>query len=886
MKKIINISIILLLLGLSLGDITANANEITEADFEVTNIDTGIKITRYTGIVKDVVIPETINGQPVTVIGYSAFENKKLTSVTIPSSIISIEDAAFSTNELTSVTIPDSVISIGNSAFYANKLTHVTIPNSVTSLEAGAFSTNELTSVTIPDSVTSIERYAFVSNKLTSVTIPSSVTSIGVYAFHLNQLNQVEFEGQTTVTPTSFGGQYSDGRDFLEWYVDPLYNNHWRESVPGPMTIYSKWDTLQYKLTFQAYGGSLTPSQIVDHNGKVTAPSDPTREGYIFGGWYKESAQNNLWDFATDVVTKDTTLYAKWNIAQYHLAFNSDGGTVVPSQFIAHNKKGRIPPTPTKEGYTFGGWYKESTLTNQWDFYKDAVTKDTTLHAKWDVAQVTQYELAFNPHGGTVVPSQLVAYKSKGNEPPAPTKEGYTFGGWYKESTLRNQWDFYTDVVTEDTTLYAKWDVTQVVQYELAFNPGGGTDVPSQLVTYNSKGNEPPAPTKEGYIFGGWYKESTLTNQWDFYTDVVTEDTTLYAKWDVTQVVQYELAFNPGGGTAVPSQLVTYNSKGNEPPAPTKEGYTFGGWYKESTLTNQWDFAKEVITGETTLYAKWIKNSSSENNGGGYIPTASPNLTVLLETNGGDSLGSLSVPYDKKIAEIPIPTREGFTFGGWYKESALINPWDLTTDRVSKDTKLYAKWIANTDPESKPNPVPEQPKPEQPMVTFNDISNQWAKEMIEELIDRGIIIGYPDGSFRPDEAIQRQHMALIFTRAFDFESIRESIAFSDLRTNHPHYEAVMSLQQAGIIDGSRGKFHPTALLTRAQMAKIVVLALGVEPGGISNFKDVPTTHWGNAYIAALAELEIVLGDNGKFKPDDPVTRAEFVAIMYRALNLK
>ncbi|SFI71862.1 InlB B-repeat-containing protein [Lysinibacillus fusiformis] len=472
MKKIINISIILLLLGLSLGDITANANEITEADFEVTNIDTGIKITRYTGIVKDVVIPETINGQPVTVIGYSAFENKKLTSVTIPSSIISIEDAAFSTNELTSVTIPDSVISIGNSAFYANKLTHVTIPNSVTSLEAGAFSTNELTSVTIPDSVTSIERYAFVSNKLTSVTIPSSVTSIGVYAFHLNQLNQVEFEGQTTVTPTSFGGQYSDGRDFLEWYVDPLYNNHWRESVPGPMTIYSKWDTLQYKLTFQAYGGSLTPSQIVDHNGKVTAPSDPTREGYIFGGWYKESAQNNLWDFATDVVTKDTTLYAKWNIAQYHLAFNSDGGTVVPSQFIAHNKKGRIPPTPTKEGYTFGGWYKESTLTNQWDFYKDAVTKDTTLHAKWDVAQVTQYELAFNPHGGTVVPSQLVAYKSKGNEPPAPTKEGYTFGGWYKESTLRNQWDFYTDVVTEDTTLYAKWDVTQVVQYELAFNPG------------------------------------------------------------------------------------------------------------------------------------------------------------------------------------------------------------------------------------------------------------------------------------------------------------------------------------------------------------------------------------------------------------------------------
>lgn len=216
----------------------------------------------------------------------------------------------------------------------------------------------------------------------------------------------------------------------------------------------------------------------------------------------------------------------------------------------------------------------------------------------------------------------------------------------------------------------------------------------------------------------------------------------------------------------------------------------------------------------------------------------------------------------------------------------MINQWDLTTDSVTKNTKLYAKWIANKTPEWKPDPAPEEPKPERPMVTFNDISDHWAKEMIEEVAGRGIIKGYPDGSFRPNEFIQRQHVALLFHRAFEFKPKRKVTTFSDVGPNHPYYEAVMSLQQAGIIDGSDGKFHPTALLTRAQMAKIVVLTLEIEPGGMSTFQDVSTTHWSYAYIAALAEREIVLGDNGKFKPDQPVTRAQFVAIMYRALNLK
>jgi len=211
------------------------------------------------------------------------------------------------------------------------------------------------------------------------------------------------------------------------------------------------------------------------------------------------------------------------------------------------------------------------------------------------------------------------------------------------------------------------------------------------------------------------------------------------------------------------------------------------------------------------LYAKWIENSSSGNNGGGYIPTP--------------------------------------------------------------PQSLFSKSITNTSPEPKPSqepePIPDGPKPALPVVPFDDIAGHWAKGMIEELASQGIIMGYPDGSFHPNESIKRQHMAQIFKRAFEFEPTREAVSFSDVSPSHPYYEAIASLQQAGIVDGSNGRFNLNELVTRAQMAKIVALALKIELRGTSTFQDVPSTHWSYAYITALAELEIALGDNGKFNPNEP-----------------
>ena len=184
-----------------------------------------LTITGYTGEAKDISIPASINGKPVTAIGDHAFFQKQLTGVTIPSSIISIGWGTFLDNQLTSVDLGSGVKTIGNYAFEKNQLTGITIPNNVTSIGVWAFAENQLTNVIIPNSVTSIGHNAFTSNPSInlsfaldntafifkdffllskdekqligyygnekSVTIPSSVISIGLMTFYQCQLTSV-----------------------------------------------------------------------------------------------------------------------------------------------------------------------------------------------------------------------------------------------------------------------------------------------------------------------------------------------------------------------------------------------------------------------------------------------------------------------------------------------------------------------------------------------------------------------------------------------------------------------------------------------------------------------------------------------------------------------
>lgn len=150
-----------------------------------------------------------------------------------------------------------------------------------------------------------------------------------------------------------------------------------------------------------------------------------------------------------------------------------------------------------------------------------------------------KYTVTFNSQGGSEVAPQAVYAGEKIVKPANPTKEKEYFVDWYKEAECTNVWDFENETVSQDITLYAKWTS---IAYTVTFETNGGSAIEAQLVPEGTFATKPvPAPTKEGYLFEGWYTEQNMTNLFDFYTPI-TKDITLYAKWmDISSITFNDL---------------------------------------------------------------------------------------------------------------------------------------------------------------------------------------------------------------------------------------------------------------------------------------------------------------------------------------------------------
>ncbi|EIO9071539.1 InlB B-repeat-containing protein [Listeria monocytogenes] len=185
-------------------------------------------------------------------------------------------------------------------------------------------------------------------------------------------------------------------------------------------------------------------------------------------------------------------------------------------------------------------------------------------------------------------------------EPAEPTKEGYTFIGWYDAETGGNKWDFSTDKMpAEDMTLYAQFSINE---YTATFDVDGKKT--TELVNYQSMLSAPAEPTKEGYTFTGWYDAKKGGNKWDFATGKMpARDMTLYAQFSINK---YVATFDVDGKTT--AELVNYQSMLSAPAEPKKEGYKFIGWYDAKTGGNKWDFAADKMPAkDMTLYAQFEK---------------------------------------------------------------------------------------------------------------------------------------------------------------------------------------------------------------------------------------------------------------------------------------
>ena len=161
-------------------------------------------------------------------------------------------------------------------------------------------------------------------------------------------------------------------------------------------------------------------------------------------------------------------------------------------------------------------------------------------------------------------------------------------------------------------------------------------------------------------------------------------------------------------------------------------------------------------------------------------------------------------------------------------------------------------------------------------------------EAVTFLKSQNIITGYADQTFRPAENISRQHVISILNKLVDLDPVREAKTFVDVPSTHPYYNAIQQAYRAGIIDGDlQNKFNPNAPITRAQVAKILALALNLKSDTSIALQDVPETHWSSEYVQALAESGITtVTENGLYRPDEKLTRGQYALFLYRYLHIE
>lgn len=366
-----------------------------------------------------------------------------------------------------------TVETIGHAAFEKSAVTSVTIPDSVTAILDRAFANcSQLTNISIPNSVTSIGFSAFEHcTSLKSITLPSSLRNISMFLFHnCSQLTTIQIpDSVLSIQDYAFGNCTS------------------LETIHIPVSVTS--------IGNRAFAGC--PSSMT-----VTYPGSKKQ-----------------WDSITG---KDELLNIPLVCNKLEATFNPDNGDPTVTKFIDNDKNSKfaeLVPEPTKENYTFAGWYNGN---EKFDF-TTVPTGDVTLTAKWTA---NDYYVSFVTEHGDPPTSQNVKYNGTADDPGTLTEEGYTFDGWYTDDNYSKKFDF-TKPIKSNTTVYAKWTAND---YEVSFITEHGNAPTSQNVPYNGTATDPGKLKAEGYTFIGWYADEAHKTKFDFSTPI-TGDTTVYAKW-------------------------------------------------------------------------------------------------------------------------------------------------------------------------------------------------------------------------------------------------------------------------------------------------------------------------------------------------------------------
>ncbi len=530
-----------------------------------------------------------------------------------------------------------------------------------------------------------------------------------------------------------------------EGYVFNGWSPAVAETMPAEDVTYTAtWKLAKYNVSFVSDGKTISTSEL-EYGSAITAPADPTKEGYNFLGWnpavdatvpahdvtytasfgkgaflvtymadgkvfatvsqdfgepvalpeYNPAKEGHTfagWEGYVEGATvpaENVTYNALWTVNKYNVVFVS-GEETIKSESLDFGSAIIVPETPAKEGYSFDNWTPAVAET--------VPAQDVTYSATW---KINKYNVTFDVDGKVYSTSSL-EYGSAIEAPATtPVKEGYTFSAWgnFVEGAT---------VPAEDVTYKAEWTANK---YVVTFVSDGDT-IKSESLDFASAIEVPANPTKEGYSFAGWTPAVAET--------VPANDVTYTASWEIGK---FSVTFVDGNET-LKSESLEFGASIIAPADPTKEGYTFAGWSPEVAATvpaenvvysATWNINKYVVTfisdgdtiqSDTLEYIAAIKAPADPVKEGyvftGWTPTVddvvpSNDVTytatwavckyTVAFVDGDETIKSESLDYGTAIVAPENPSKEGYTFTGWTPDVAATVP--------AEDVTYSATWSVN-----------------------------------------------------------------------------------------------------------------------------------------------------------------------------------------------
>ena len=397
-------------------------------------------------------------------------------------------------------------------------------------------------------------------------------------------------------------------------------------SVPADVTeLTVQWTAPTYAVTLNTNGGTINNGNVTEYTYGVgaTLPTDVTRTGYTFKGWYyNENLTGSPVTAIGDTETGNKEYWAKWEINQYTVTVKPENGEADITITQDYGTPITAPADPIREGYTFIGWDR--------DIPKTMPAENITVTAQWEI---NQYTITFDTNGGSEIAPITQDYGTEITAPDNPTRKGYTFKGWDKEIP--------ETMPAENITVTAQWEINR---YTITFDTAGGSEIAPITQDYGTNITAPANPTRKGYTFKGWDKEIPET--------MPAENITVKAQWEINQ---YTIAFVTNGGSEIAPITQDYGTKITAPADPTREGYTFIGWDRD---------IPEILPAENiTVTAQWEINR----------------YTITFDTAGGSDIAPITQDYGTNITAPADPTREGYTFIGWDKAIPTTMPAENIT---------------------------------------------------------------------------------------------------------------------------------------------------------------------------------------------------------------